>query len=931
MANRMARATCAILLLLVLAAPGAGAVDASLLGRPLRAVRFESNAPIYRDDLRRAMVLPLGEPLTQERLDQARRILELKKIFLKIDFRLEPGGDGVVLMVQVVRKRKIDTVDVKGYDHLRAKEMDRLIRLRKGMIFDPDLIDPARQRVLDRYHEMGFPDARIDARVDRHDGEVDLKFQVREGPPLIIDAVAIEDESGQWTEVLRKEVEGLDGKRFTRDAQRKAEKKLTRKLRKEKYYEVRVSSDWRQTGDHGGTLTFTVEPGPPFDVRVEGNRHKDEGDLLGLMDLRDRLIITDGTWRELARRMQRAYEDDGYYRAKVDVSIREGPPKRVVFRVDEGRRYVLTDLEFEGNEHFSHDRLQDQMATAPARCFPWPRSGVLIDDVLDEDLKRLWFYYRQHGFESAQVVDARRELDEKTGTIKLTIVIDEGPRTYVRQIERPDLPALRDVEPQLKVEIGQPLSPEVLDADKKTIVDKLDRAGYADAKADYTIETENRDGTIDAIVKWDIDPGERQRAGRIIVQGNIDTQDRAILREVPFKEGDPLYVEEMLRGQVDIYRLGIFRGVSVRPITPEGKTVRDVGVDVSEKPPGTLEFGGGYNTRDGLGVFLEMGYGNVGGMARRLTLRGQFSLDPTSFLPDQYFGSLGYTEPRLYGLPWRFKSNLLGERSTQTVNQYSIERVSFVNGVDRDVFNKRVNLGAEAQVEQARVFDVKPDAVLTSEDTGSLRTIALSPFVVYDGRDDPFAPTKGLLDSARLRYGLPTLSTVHFGKVITQHTQFFSIAKDVVFLYSLRAGIGHAFSGSDLLPIRERFFLGGRTTVRGFKENDVGPKGSTGDPVGGDLALNLNLELRFPLLYGFGGAVFVDGGGVYLLQCGGACRQRNEVNGGSFAFDNFRRSAGLGLRYQTPVGPISLDYGFKLDRRHNESIGRVHFSIGATF
>jgi len=931
MASRTARLAGAVLLLLAVARPGAAAIDAALLGRPLRAVRFESSAPIYEGDLRRAMALPLGEPLTQDGLDQARRILELKKIFRKIDFRLEPEGDGVALVVQVVRRRKIDGVRVKGYHHLRAKEMDRLLRLRKGMIFDPDLIDPARQRVLDRYREMGFPDAEIDARVEPHDGEVDLKFEIREGPPLIVDEVVIDDESGQWTEVLRKKVEGLEGERFTRDAQRKAEKKLTRKLREEEHYEVRVSSDWQPTGDHRGRLVFTIEPGPAFDVRVEGDDHKKKDDLLGLMDLKDRLIITDGTWRELARRMQRAYEDGGYYRAKVRVSINEGEPKKVLFQIDEGRRYVLTDLEFEGNDHLSDDQLQAQMVTAPARWFPWPRSGVLIDDVLDEDLKRLWFYYREEGFESAQIVDAPRQLDEKKGAIKLTVVIEEGPRTYVRQIQRQDLPAIENIELQLKVEIGQPLNPEALDADKRTIVNRLDRAGYADAKADYTIESENRDGAIDAIVTWNIEPGERQRAGRIIVQRNIDTRDRAILREVPFKEGEPLYVEEMLKGQVAIYRLGVFRSASVRPITPDDRTVRDVGVDVSEKPPGTLEFGGGYNTRDGLGAFLGMGYGNVGGMARRLTLRTQFSLDPTNFIPDQYLGSLGYTEPRFYGSPWRFKSNLLGERSTENVNQYSIERVSFVNGVDRDLHNKRINLGGELQVEQSRLFDVKPDAVLSNEDAGSLRTIALSPFVVYDGRDDPFNPTKGLFDGARLRYGLPALSTVHFGKVSTQHAQFFSIAKDVVFLYSLRVGFGHVFGGSDVLPIRERFFLGGRTTVRGFKENDIGPKGATGDPLGGDLALNLNFELRFPLVYGLGGAVFADGGGVYLLQCGGACRQRNEVHDAAFTVDNFRRSAGLGLRYQTPVGPIGLDYGFKLDRRHNESIGRVHFSIGATF
>jgi outer membrane protein insertion porin family len=156
---------------------------------------------------------------------------------------------------------------------------------------------------------------------------------------------------------------------------------------------------------------------------------------------------------------------------------------------------------------------------------------------------------------------------------------------------------------------------------------------------------------------------------------------------------------------------------------------------------------------------------------------------------------------------------------------------------------------------------------------------------------------------------------------------------DLVFLYALRAGWGRAISGSSQLPISERFFLGGRSTVRGFGENDVGPMGENGDPIGGDVSLNVNLELQFPLVYGFAGAIFSDGGAVYLQNA-------NDKNSNgeplcdafcSFSLDNFRRSAGLGLRYITPIGPLSLDYGFKLDRRHGESIGAVHFSVGVLF
>ena len=163
-----------------------------------------------------------------------------------------------------------------------------------------------------------------------------------------------------------------------------------------------------------------------------------------------------------------------------------------------------------------------------------------------------------------------------------------------------------------------------------------------------------------------------------------------------------------------------------------------------------------------------------------------------------------------------------------------------------------------------------------------------------------------------------------------QHAQYVPLTDGLTFVGVARVGYAVPFNGGDIIPIRDRFFLGGGTTVRGFAENSIGPTGGPtvnqfggivspgGDPLGGDFALNLNTELEFPLLYGFGGVVFVDGGGVYLQDQ-------------SISIDNFRRSAGLGLRYMTPVGPISLDYGFKLDRRVGESVGEVHFSVGTIF
>ena len=186
------------------------------------------------------------------------------------------------------------------------------------------------------------------------------------------------------------------------------------------------------------------------------------------------------------------------------------------------------------------------------------------------------------------------------------------------------------------------------------------------------------------------------------------------------------------------------------------------------------------------------------------------------------------------------------------------------------------------------------------------------------------------------------MSSVQFAQINLQHSQAIPLARWLSFIYSASLAYGRALSGAPVLPIRERYFLGGGTTVRGFAENSLGPADPNGNAIGGDLAMVLSLEVRVPIIAQLSAAVFNDNGGLFLTQCDRQCEQTGfpgsvaiddppAVRGNSIAPENFRHSVGPGLRYMTPVGPISLDYGFKLDRRHGESIGAVYFSISGTF
>jgi outer membrane protein insertion porin family len=907
------------------------------IGLPLRRVHLECDAWFDEASVRALLPLTNGVPVTQDDLDRSRVVLEHAQIFraISVDTLAEDGE--AVVWFHLKRRQVLTTLRVSGYDAVGWRDVYRSLRLRTGSFFDRDALRAARRRLVERYKQLGYPHATVKTHVYKRPGEVDLDVTIDEGPPLAVAATEIVGDLGIPKPALDAEVYLLIGKPYQRDTLRTGERALLGALRDGGYYDAQVEGEFVPAGEQGGVLSFKVHAGPHFELVIEGNSHLSRHVLLHQMDLSTRLIVTDGTWRELARRMTQAYQENGFYRATVAAKVQDGNPRRVDFVVHEGKTYAVDQVRFLGEHGLTADELRAHMNTQAAHLLPVPDRGAFVPSVFDEDLRRLWYYYRAQGFSEAEIVDAPIAVDEADGTIEVTVVVEEGPRTMVVAVTPPDLPEEANETPTYVVVPNAPLRPADLDLDQQAIAAVWRRQGYNDVVVAPVVDRERVGEVDEATVAWKITPGVQRHIGDIIVQGNVETRDDIVREQLPFRSGDPLNLEALQRGQDAIYQLGTYRSVAVQPLS-DTDLRPDVGVDVVPRPPGTFQWGLGYNTRDGFTANGETSYDNISRRARRVYLRAQLSILPEDPSSSQYLAVLGYREPRFLSSDWQWKVELLGERSTRAIDQYSVQRTSIGTGFSRAFF-KRLQTGAEAQVEYADVFDVQPLA-FRGQDQGPSWTTAVSPFVLYDGRDDPFAPTRGVFDTARFRYALPGVSTVSFGKLNLQHSQALPLASWLAFIYTARLGYGHSFEGEEVLPIRERFFIGGATTVRGYSENSLGPTSPHTDQdgelkgnvvLGGDLALILNLEARVPIYGALSAAAFLDTGGLFLVQCDAQCEAQNHVRNNGFTWDNFRKGAGPGLRYMTPVGPISLDYGFKIDRRPGESIGEVHFSISGTF
>ena len=275
-------------------------------------------------------------------------------------------------------------------------------------------------------------------------------------------------------------------------------------------------------------------------------------------------------------------------------------------------------------------------------------------------------------------------------------------------------------------------------------------------------------------------------------------------------------------------------------------------------------------------------------------------------------------EPYILGNRWKWEGVLTASHLYKENPSFTLKKSALIAGIDQKIL-ERSTVSFQYEFSLNETLDVDPGAVISPEDQGRANIAAVRGIVVLDFRDDPFNPKKGIYAS-----GVGELASELLGSqvdywLLTGQTSFYlPVVRRNSLALSARAGVVIPYGTSSEVPIQKRFFAGGRTTVRGFKQDTLGPIGADGAPIGGNYQLILNAEMRVPLRYGFLTAAFVDAGSVWL---------RDQS---SYGFD-LRETAGLSLRYITPVGPLSVDYGWKLDPRPGESAGEWSFTVGMVF
>ena len=745
-------------------------------------------------------------------------------------------------------------------------------------------------------------------------------------------------------------------------------------------------------------LVLEVTEGPRVQVIVTGAKFS-KGDLKRMVPVYQEGSVDTDLLEEGKRNIRERMEREGYFDAVVDYTVTsrevasgrtgwKGSDEVITYAVQRGMRHQLTRIEIHGNRYFNTDLLKGRLTITPTTLFTRPHFSRRLMEADALSMKNL---YISNGFLSAKVEAVTDETGKgKAGGLIVNFNIDEGKQTLVSGLQVEGMHAISEDEIRgvLGSLPGQPFSDINVASDRDNVLALYYNQGFPDATFTYTAVADDSPETRAALAKenatkakltgdqaryvieradpvklvYKIEEGRQVLVKRVFLTGYQHTRPRVIRREVKVKPGGPLREGDVVLSQQKLYNLGIFNRVTIEPQNANGSDPeKDVVVLVEEAKRYTLAYGGGFevqrlaSTTDPTGGeiqaaprgILEISKENVTGRADSLTFKLRGSTIQGRAL-------LAYAAPNTFNDPkLSFQATAYVEKS-QDINTFGQTRYEG-NLQLTDQFTPRSSFLFRYAFRKVAVnnLNIPPEEVPLFNQPTLVSEFGVTYF--RDTRDNPADATKGSSTSADVSMASTAIgSSASFLRYFVQNSTYTPISRNWNFARSIRVGILQPIADTvsltfpaptqpplpQVIPLPERLFAGGGTSLRGFALNQAGPRDAlTGFPVGGQALLILNQEIRFPLklpIVGtkLGGALFYDGGNVYSrasrltlrwsppkpvfvpaypgqppgpfnpTRCVANCT--NELN-------YFSNTVGFGLRYATPIGPIRIDLGYQLN------------------
>jgi outer membrane protein insertion porin family len=888
-------------------------------GPVISSVSFQVSSPflISYVELTGLIKVRPGDRLTREGVRASIRGLYEKSIFLEVSASTRETDGKVDLLFFLRPFPLVAEIEVAGAKRFTPAQIISASRLKRGAPVGEKDLSASEEGVRAFLTRRGFirGTASVSMTCNVENGGGKVLVTVFEGEPGTVGNLRFPGATRFTAEEMARFLGAEAGEPFDFGRWEKGLSRLRSEYKREGFLTVHLTDTVERCEPSSGLLcpVVQVEEGRRYDVRWEGVAAFTPDRLAEATGLRGEEEISEGALvRDLRERLVTFYRGRGYLQFEATVIVEEPSAGRtpLIVSVVEGKRGYVKDVRFSGNRGLSGKALHGQMTTRGRGVFHWiTKSGHYSDEAWNDDLNAIVGLYQKSGYARMKILGVDDVWDDRGGIVK-TIRVEEGPRYRVREIDfkgndhflRSELLAVITNKEEAYLDYAG------AEADQEAVAMHYRDSGYLDVRVDSEVRFE---GDVSSMLHFAIVEGPRYRLGNIVVRGTLLTEAAAILRENPIAPGGTAGEKDLLRFQRAVYATGLYKSVRLQRVKRPEEGVLDLVFEVEETLFFEVEFGGGWGTDTGFRGLVGAREKNLDGLGRSVSAQAIVSQKEERLIGD-------LREPWIFGNRWKWEGGLTGMYQKAERISFDLRKASVVASITRKVL-ERSSVALQYELSRDEVSNVAPGAVLSPEDRGFATIAAVRALAVLDFRDDPFNPKKGTLLSGSVELAaLPLGSSVDYWKLSGQSSFYFPVFRRSTIVLSGRAGTARALGSTQEVPIQKRFFLGGRTTVRGFEEEELGAKAADGTPTGGDMMVNLNTELRVPLRGALIGAVFVDAGSVWFF--------RDPVNG----FD-LRKTSGLGLRYLTPVGPIGLDYAWKLDRREGESAAEWHFTIGAVF
>jgi outer membrane protein assembly complex protein YaeT len=892
-----------------------------------------------QDDLQ-LIQLKIGDLVTPEGIRAAIQALYNTGRYSSVEVDAAPAPAGGTNLTFIVRPYYFFSTFRLVPKNLLERSLSAYSRLPFGEKFSESTVNRIIQETTDLLKSEGYFEATITPRYDFGDATrlVSVTLTVEPGPKAKVADVRIQGGEQTFPPGELQDALGLDpGDDFSSTRLEMGVTKVREKFTNLGFLNTRVRADQPySSATHTVDLNVTVEPGQFTLVQTRGYNISSKT-LRGLVPVFEEGTVDQDLVEEGRVGIDRYLRQQGYFEAEVTSEIIEAPLDNAIqinYTIVPGVRHKIEGVRITGNTIFTTEEIRNRVRVRKGQLF---NRGVFSPDLLDEDVRAIEALYRNAGYEGTTVVGA---YDETKGhVVTVVLQIEEGKQLSVDLVGFVGNFAVSEQELRDAIQLkeGDIYTPPAVDQARAAITQLYFSRGFPDVRVEQIvnrIETNNGMG-----ISFQISEGDSYTVGRVLTSGNTLTREKIIRRYSKLQEGMPYNPEALLESQQRLYATGLFNRVEIVQLQQNLPGIRNLLIQVEDAQPIQLTYGLGYQEFERVRGTVEISHTNLFGLNRSISVRAR-----------------GSRRERLaqstFHEPWLFNHELDGFASTFVEHTerpfFSANRIDFSLQVLKR-FSVQHNLLFTSSYQTVNLQDIRVNRHVRTlpPEQGPCQICQIARFgtsFIQDRRNDALNPSTGSFSTTTLQFASRAFgSELNFTSLFNQ-SSFYAPAPHGVLATSFRLGWNHTFGRTNQLvpgqtqklPPTERYFAGGSATLRGFGLDEAGPIGNCPPPdealrcrrsEGGNLLTIGNIEYRFPLrifpVTGVGGALFYDTGNVF-------------PSFSSIHLGEFTHTVGFGLRYQTAVGPVRLDFGINLkpelrqDKTPEQRL-KISFTLGNPF